>query len=225
MHVYNRGNRKQPIVHGSSDRWHFLQMLYYFNTETSMANPFQDLRNKLKSDFNKNLVWPNQWPARKPIVKIAAFVLMENHFHLLLKEIKEGGVTTFMRKLGTGMTNYFNTKHQEIGRLFQGVYKARLVDEDMYLRYLSVYMQVKNVFELYPDGLRKAMEEFDDAFEWAVLYPYCSLADYVGRGNSPIVDKDLLGKLFPDPKDYKEFSRECMLGMNLDGKLGSLTIE
>lgn len=81
------------------------------------------------------------------------------------------------------------------------------------------------MFELYPDGLRKAMEKFDSAFEWAIRYPYCSLADYADRRNSPIVDKDLLGKLFPDPKDYKEFSRECMLGMNLDAKLGSLTIE
>lgn len=126
----------------------------------------------------------------------------------------------FMRKLGTGMTNYFNTKYQETGRLFQGAYKARLVDKDIYLRYLSVYVQVKNPFELYVGGLEKAAKEFDKAFEFAVNYPFCSLADYAGKRKSPIIDKDLLEELFLSPKEYKKFARECILGMNLEEKLG-----
>ena len=60
-----------------------------------------------------------------------------------------------MRKLGTGMTNYFNTKYQESGRLFQGAYKARTVNNDEYLNTLSVYIQVKNLFEIYPKGFKK----------------------------------------------------------------------
>lgn len=52
VHVYNRGNRKQEIVRDAKDQWHFLQMLYYFNTEKTPENPFRDLRDKLKFDFN-----------------------------------------------------------------------------------------------------------------------------------------------------------------------------
>lgn len=128
----------------------------------------------------------------------------------------------FMRKIGTGMTNYSNTKYHETGRLFQGAYKARTVNSDTYLRYLSVYVQVKNTFELYPGGLAKAVREFDNAFDFAVDYPFCSLADYAGDRESPIIDKDILGELFPTPKSYKEFARECILGMNLEEKLGEI---
>ena len=123
VHVYNRGNRKQPIVRDSNDKWRFLQVLYYFNNEFSPANPLHALEDALKLDFNSRLVWPENWPTHKPIVKIIAFALLENHFHLLLKEITEGGISKFMQKLGTGVTNRFNTKYHEVGRLFQVSYK------------------------------------------------------------------------------------------------------
>jgi putative transposase len=219
VHVYNRGNRKQPVVYNTQDRWHFLQILYYFNSNYSPPNIFRELRKLLKSDFYKQFVWPQNWPERKPIVKIICFSLLNDHFHLLLKEIREGGITMFMRKLGTGMTNYSNIKYHESGRIFQGAYKARLVDRDVYLRYLSVYIQVKNIFELYPGGLEKAVTEFDKAFDFAIDYPYCSLADFAGDRKSPIIDKDLLGELFPNKKDYKKFAEDCILGMNLEEKL------
>ncbi len=222
VHVYNRGNRKQPIVCDDKDRWHFLQMLYYFNNQISPANIFRDLRDLLKSDFNRNFAWPAVWPARKPIVKILAFSLLQNHFHLLLKEIKVGGITMFMRKIGTGMTNYFNTKYKESGRLFQGAYKARVVNKDVYLKYLSVYIQVKNIFELRPGGVKKALKDFDKAFDFAVQYPYCSLAEHTGKRRYPIVDKDILKAFFPTPRDYKEFTRECLKAVNLEEEIANL---
>lgn len=225
VHVYNRGNRKQPIVRDAKDRWHFLEMLYYFNDEFTAINPFRNLNRRLKLDFNQSFNWPLDWPERKPLVKILVFTLSENHFHLFLKEIQEGGITKFMRRLGTGMANYFNTKYQEVGSLFQGSYKLKIIDEEIYFKYLSVYIQVKNVFEMYPEGLQKALENFDKAYEWAVQYPYCSLADYAGKRNSPLIDKDVLGELFSSPEEYKEFSKQCLIRMNLDDKLGTLIFE
>lgn len=69
-------------------------------------------------------------------------------------------------------------------------------------------------------GLKKAAEEFDEAFDSAINNPFCSLADYAGDRKSPIIDKDLLGELFPNKRDYKKFARECILGMNLEERLG-----
>ncbi|MCK4912484.1 MAG: transposase [Candidatus Omnitrophica bacterium] len=225
VHVYNRGNRKQAIVRKNCDRWRFLQMLYYFNTLIAVANPFRRLEKKLGIAFNKNLIWPGYWPSQKPIVTILAFSLMENHFHLFLKEIVKGGVVLFMRKLGTGMAAYFNSKYQEPGRLFQGPYKAKTIHTDEYLRYLSVYIQVKNPFELYPKGFRNAIKNFDQAYQWVVKYPYCSLANYAGEINSPIIDKDILREMFPSSQKYKKFARDCIFSINLREKLGMLTID
>jgi len=221
VHVYNRGNRKQLIVRDQKDKQHFLEMLYYFNDEFIAINPFRSL---LKSNLNR-FDWPLDWPKRKPLVKIITFSLLENHFHLFLKEIQEGGITKFMRRLGTGMANYFNTKYQEVGSLFQGSYKMKIVDEETYFKYLSVYIQVKNVFEMYPGGLRMAIKDFDKAYEWAIKYPYASLVDYVSEKDSSIIDKDILGELFSNPEEYKKFAKQCLVGMNLSDKLGKLTLE
>lgn len=225
VHIYNRGNRKQPIVKDAKDRWHFLEMLYYFNNEASLPNTFREIRELSKSHSKAPFSWLPSWPPRKPIVKILTFALMDNHFHLLLKEIQDEGISLFMRKLGTGMANYFNVRYQETGRLFQGSYKAKAVDEEVYLQYMSVYIQVKNPFELYPGGIKAAIKNFDKALEFAGDYPYCSLGDYIGRRNSPILDKDLLCELFPTPKRYKEFARECMFGMNFDNMISHITFD
>ena len=111
VHVYNRGSRAMPIVYDAKDRWRFLQGLYYFNSKFSPENIFRQLHELLKFNFYSRLEWPEKWPKREPIVKILVFTLMENHFHLLLKEIQKGGIAMFMQKFGTGMANYFNTKY------------------------------------------------------------------------------------------------------------------
>lgn len=223
VHVYNRGNRKQPIVHDVRDREHFLQMLFYFNTEQIPISTFRELN---KQRFNLcNFEWPEIWQPRKPMVDIVAFTLMENHFHLLLKEIKEGGIAKFMQKLGTGMTMYYNTKYDESGSLFQGSYKARHVDEDLYLKYLSVYVQIKNTFELYPGGLKKATKEFNKAYDWAVNHPYCSLSDFVGVRDRGIIAENIFSEWFSTPKEYKKFAHDCIMSINLEDELGELMLE
>lgn len=221
VHVYNRGHRKMPIVRDNSDKWRFLKMLYYFNSERLPENWDRELRRKHVILFS----WPKDWPKRQPLVKILAYCLMKNHYHLLLKEIKDGGITKFMRKLGTGMSNYYNTKYKETGTIFQGSYKARRVDEDMYLRDLSVYIQVKNPFELYAGGLKNASANFDRAYKFAQDYQFCSLADYTGERNSPIIDKDLLGEIFQTPRDYKDFSYASIKARNLDSFLSDLALD
>lgn len=225
IHVFNRGNRKQEIVRDEKDRVRFMQMLYYFNDEYSSANLFRNLNRYWNIGFYRNFDRLPGWPKQNPLVKILAFVLMNNHYHLILEEIKEGGVAKFMLKLGTGMTNRFNTRYKETGRLFQGTYKARRVDRDNYLRYLAIYVQVKNVFELYPGGIHKALKNFDDAYEFTLKYPYNSLSNYTGNETSPIVDTEMLKEAFPTKHEIKEFAKECMSFIYFDEKGTVFSIE
>jgi hypothetical protein len=255
VHVYNQGNRKQLIVLDERDWWRFLLMLRYFNDEYSPHNfskelkqwrgNKQDLKEKERGrpalpqqgraglpcltqnsrSFQELIDWPPGWPAHDPLVNIVCFVLMKNHYHLILEEIKEGGIARFMHKLATGMTMYFNAKYEESGRLFRGPYKSKTIEKDEYLSYLSVYIQVKNPFERYAGGLEKAIKEFDQAFEWALKDPYSSLSDYAGSRNSPIITKNVLGEMFSSPEEYREFAKQCILGMNLEQKIDHLAID
>ena len=208
VHVIKRGTRGLPIVKDEGDKWRFLLMLNHFNDEYASENWFRDLRDE---KIAHTLLRPKLWPAQEKLVKILGFCLLDNHFHLFLKEITENGIAKFMHRLGIGMTKGFNEKYKEKGSLFQGAYHSKTIEEDMYLRYVSVYIQVKNAFDMYPGGMKKALCEFDTAYDWASKYLYCSLGDYVGTRKSPIVETDLLGEIFT-PAEYKSFARDCILG-------------
>lgn len=210
VHVFNRGNRKQEIVRDEKDKLYFLQALYYFNDSHSIPNIFQRLNDEFRSDLNE-LEWPNSFPKRDPLVKIHAVVLKYNHFHLILEEIREGGVSEFMRKIGIGMTNRFNKRYEETGKLFQGSYKARRIDKDNYLQYLSVYIHVKNIFEVYVGGIENAVKNFDDAYDFAKKYQYSSLGVYEGIDSplAKIISTDWLGEAFKN-NEFKEFSKNCL---------------
>lgn len=216
VHVYTRGNRKQDIVREKGDWWHFLKMLFYLNSELLVANPSRVIQNISGVHLGTHLVkpqnffeWPLFLPERKPLVKIVAFVLMKNHFHLLLKEIREDGTSRFMQKLCTSLATHFNKRYGEVGRFFQGSYHAKRIDNDDYLSYLSLYIQLKNTLQRYPGGLAFALEQFDRAFQWAIDDPFTSLGDYAGERSSPIIDKDILAEIFPTPESYKRFARTC----------------
>ena len=217
VHVYNRGNRKMPIVHDDHDRWRFLKILRYFNDDYSPENIFR----MVDQTFQR----PSDWPTPKPLVKILSFCLMPNHFHLLLKEIIDGGITKFMMKLGTGLTNFLNTKYHESGRVFQGPYKARTIKDDQYLQYLDVYIHVLNPLELYPGGLEKALTQFDEALEFAVNYSFCGLPDVLRKRSLSIIDRDILKDWFSSLKAYKEFAYEAAVVKNTKEMLGKLAID
>jgi putative transposase len=91
---------------------------------------------------------------------------MPNHFHLLLREKKIGGIGKFMQRLGGSITMGFNMKYKNQGSIFQAKYKPILVLNDSHLYHLVPYINVKNVMELYPEGgLNRAFSEFDNAWE------------------------------------------------------------
>lgn len=208
VHVYNRGVKKMPIFRKKSDLFRLLHNLYYFNTVQSM--PENWTRDVIKDGGTHALVWPSVWEPRTPIVSLLACTIMQNHFHLLLKETVAGGVSKFMHRVSMGYSKFINGKYDESGSLFQGAYKSRRIDDDTDLKNLAVYIMVKNPFETYPGGLAKACKEFDRAYAHALTYPLTSLAEYVGERKPALLDHDLIHEVLEKPKSFKEYARECM---------------
>lgn len=211
VHVMKRGARGMPIVQDAGDRWRFMLTLNHFNDHFHSESWFRDL---MDEGIEQTLKRASSWPKKSPLVAIEAFTLLPNHFHLILNEIEEGGVTRFMHKLGTGMVNHANAKYKEKGSMFQGPYRSRTISDDTYLRYVGAYIMVKNTFELFPGGFEKAVKSFEAAWNWAIRYPYSSLGHYAGVFNSPILSSPLpfLQELFPKPNDFKNFARDFLVG-------------
>jgi len=208
-YVFNRGTKKMLIYRRESDLWRLLFNLFYFNNVKTAPPHWKRELERLGGP--ERFEWPEAWGAREPLVAVLGFNLMPNHMHLILKELVEGGVSTFMHRVGMGYAKFINEKYNESGSLFQGTFRSRTVNDDAYLRYLAVYVMVKNAFELYPGGLENALEHFEEAYALAVQSPFNSLAEYAGTRQSLLVERDLLGELFESPQEFKEFARECML--------------
>lgn len=228
-HCLKRGGRGIPIVKEERDKWRFLRSLYYLNDVFFDENWDRATHNSQTVAGDANTLFRRlpEWPARKPLVKIVCYMLMPNHIHLLLKEIRSRGITVFMKKLGQSMTNHFNLKYKTRGSIFQGAYKSRTIRTDEYLRHVSVYIMVKNAFELFPEGLEAAVRDFEKAWRFATAYPFSSLGDYTAGRDFPIIDTDLVGEIFKDPRELKSFAREVIEGgrWKEDTTLNALLIE
>lgn len=101
---------------------------------------------------------------------IHAFCLMDNHYHLLL-ETPSGNLPQIMRHINGAYTTYFNIKRARNGHLFQGRYKAILVEKDEYARELSRYIHLNPV--------RAKMVEMPEEYVWS------SYNFYIGRKKAP----------------------------------------
>lgn len=214
-HVFNRGVEKRTIFLDESDRWRFLQGMYLFNDENSSFRLLWDLEHR-KGELNfrvlKEIV-RDQKTARKPLVKIMADCLMPNHYHFLLQEIKEGGISRFMHKLGVGYTNYFNKKYKRVGSLFQGTFKAVPVDQDAYLQYLLAYINVINPGQLLePELKERGTKNFVGILKFAEEFLWSTNKEYLGTRESIVIDKGIAGEFFGTPTAYKAFIRDVLLG-------------
>ncbi len=108
-------------------------------------------------------------------IKLYSYVLMSNHFHLLV-ETPKGNLAEFMRKFNITYTGYFNRRHNRSGHLYQGRYKSILVDKNAYLSVLSRYIHLNPV-------RIKSMEKTPDneKARYLMQYPWSSLPGFVNR--------------------------------------------
>src|SRR3989344_7464294 len=114
-HIYNRGIDKRVIFKSRGDYERFMMLLYLGNSSESFR--LDDLLNKQHKTFSDILILDKG----KTLVSIGAWCLMTNHFHLLVRQEVDGGLTKFMRKLGVGYSMFFNIKYEREGALFGGL--------------------------------------------------------------------------------------------------------
>ncbi len=127
-HIYNRGADKQPVYKDPEDFLRFYRSMLLFNSQEPTINFSFAHSHK---DDNKN---------RKPLVEIHAYSLLSNHFHFLLKQSIDGGISEYMKRLTGGYTSYFNEKYERSGVLFQGRYKKVLITSPEQYQYLTAYV-------------------------------------------------------------------------------------
>lgn len=171
-HCYSRGIDKCLTFLDDADYRRFVENMYIDNRATKV--PLATRRNLLSKD-----VW--ELPNKYRLVKIVAYCLMPNHFHLVLEEITENGISIFMQRLTTSYTMYFKTKYARSGGLFTRPFRAKMIDTEWYLHDVINYIHL-NPLELIGTEMRDKDKLNKNAPTVRLEnYTFSSLPDYTGQ--------------------------------------------
>jgi putative transposase len=155
-----------------------------------IANRVKKIPRKKLRKCSQNDIW--KLPINDPLVVVIAYCLMPNHFHLVLYEKVENGISTFMQKLGTAYTMYFNKKYERSGGLFTKPFRSRHVDDESYLKQVTEYIHM-NPVELAPTHPDRVKENLTTK-RFLENYQFSSFLDYQGVARPQSV---ILGKASP----------------------------
>src|SRR3989344_5266869 len=192
-HVYNRGVGKKIIFKDDRDRFRFLFLILYFQAE----NNFPQI-SRIISSYVKHRVFDINEDVKSKIilnrfVELTGFALMPNHFHLIVKESKEGGMGKYMQRVLNSYTKYFNTRYGVSGHLFEGPYKAVHVESNEQLLHLSAYIHLN------PRELKEHRNREHD-FSWS-SYQDCVEENRWGG----LLCNEIFVEQFDSKKEYKNF--------------------
>ncbi len=180
-HLFNRGIDKRHIFLQQRDFKRFKQTFIYY----------QLIGNKIKfSNFAKselNLILPSQ---ENKLIDIICYCLMPNHFHFLVRQLKDNGISIFISQLCNSYTKYFNTKYKRVGPILEGSFKAVRVESNDQLIHLSRYIHLNPVVS----GLVGKLGE----------YPWSSYEEYMQNNSNLCLAGEILN-FFSSKEKYRQF--------------------
>ena len=196
-HVYNRGNSKQIIFRDEEDYLRFISLLYISNMNQSF-NIYD-----LNRDFNFDIYGIER---NELLVSIGSWVLMPNHFHLLITEKVEGGISKFMQKVTTAYVMYYNKKYERSGSLFEGKFKSEHASNDRYLKYLFSYIHLNPIKLIQKDWKEKGIKNKQIALDHLSKYKYSSYLDFMGeeRPQNKILNLGSFPRYFSTKEKFKK---------------------
>ncbi|MEK7461888.1 MAG: transposase [Patescibacteria group bacterium] len=160
--------QKQPIFETDKDRLRFLFLLLSFQGEAIIKNVSREIRQNVQSSTLHIKDKLKSEILEKRIVELVIFCLAPNHFHIIVRELVDNGISKYMHRVLTAYTKYFNTRHEKSGHLFQGSYKSVHIGEDRQLMHTSAYIH-KHPCEIYGWSGREH------------LYPWSSYQDCISK--------------------------------------------
>ena len=184
-HIYNRGVDKRITFTDEYDIRRFFQSMVEFNTVKPIGSLYENSFLQLGGETPK---------LGEKLVNIIAYCLNPNHFHLILEQLVEGGISEFMKRLGGGYTGYFNKKYTRSGSLFQGVFKDVHIDTNEYLLHVSSYVNLNDRVHQLGGETPKLVRSMS------------SWGEYTDKRIKGICEKDIILGQFKNIKEYKKFA-------------------
>ncbi|MCX6739328.1 MAG: transposase [Candidatus Parcubacteria bacterium] len=132
----------------------------------------------------------------KGFANIIAYCLNPNHFHLLLEQVSEKGISEFMKRLGCGYAWYFNNRNKRKGGLFRGTFRSTHVSTNVYLLHVSAYINLNDRVHQLGGETAKLVRS--------------SWGEYIGAVKNPLCAKDIVLGQFKNKDEYKEYAEDAL---------------
>lgn len=204
-HLYNRGTDKRKIFTNANEHLRFLVLMYLCNGDIKV-----DIGDHLRQGLALSEIF--QIDKGKELVSIGCYCLMPNHFHILIREKTEGGISLFMQKLQTAYTMFFNKKNDRSGSLFQGTFKAKHITKDIYLKYIFAYINLNPIKLVDPEWRENGIKNLAKSEKFLGEYKYSSYLDLIGikRVENRILNTSEFPEYFNSELEFKDFIREWL---------------
>ena len=177
-HIYNRGVDKQKI---------FLRYGHYSRFLTTIRNILNTGSATPRLSYNQGL-------ALKSKITLLCYCLMPNHYHLLLQQTTEPGVTEFMHKLDTSYTMFFNKNNHRSGRFFESTFKATKIESEEQFLHVSRYIHLNPVIA--------RLVEKPEQWHWSSYREYMNLVSH------DLCDTKSILSLFSSNEKYQKFDQK-----------------
>jgi len=190
-HIYNRGVDKRDIFMDRKNLERFILSVKLFN----FIKPIGSIKSKLeKTDVQRLSSTDVGRLEEQSLASIVCYCFNPNHFHFIVKQEVDGGISEFFKRLSGGYTKYFNEIHKRSGSLFQGRFKSNLINDDEYFLTIRPYVNMNYLIHDIP--LEK------DHLIWASDKEY-------GSGNFDIVSKKEAENILGIYGNSENFKKEC----------------
>lgn len=228
-HLVMRAIDDNLIFKDVDDYYRGIFSIYEFNTNISIEiakrrrdRIVEKKREKKLADIGSPTIL-DKLDKRDALVEILAFCFMPNHIHLLVKQLKDDGISKFMQKVGIGLGKYFNKKYQRKGHVFQDAFKSVHIESDRQLVTIFNYIHVNPLSLIEPSWKEKGIKNIEESVEFVEDYKWSSYKDYIGINNFPSVTERKFFLEFLNGtdgcrnavKDWLEYKKDLINSSNL----------
>lgn len=210
-HIYNKSIAGFIIFNDATSFLRMKNTFMYYQVKNMHTSFAQFLQSKEISNDEFFKLFNTLFQNRKKIVQIMAYCIMPTHLHIILKQLEENGISTFMGNILNSYSRYFNIKHKRNGPLWQNRFQNVRIKNDEQLLHLTRYIHLNPVTNHLVDDPR--------AYQWS------SYKEYISDINDERKICEYSDILSIDHKEYESFAKDRISYQRDLGRAKNLLLE
>ena len=192
-HIYNRTILGIPEFK-EKNNCNRLTQAFLLSNSTKSTTAFQFLRNHKDATLDEALEIAR---SGEKLVDVLCYAIMPDHYHLLIREVKEKGATEFIRKSNISIAKYINKTKERKGTIFEGLFKSKHIDSNEYLLHASSYVNLNDHVHQLGGSIATTVKLVESKSSWG---------EYIDTRIKGICEKEIILGQFKNVGEYKEFA-------------------